>query len=233
MTESERRYSQTEFASIMEQAAGAQPVAAGRALRRADGLTLAEMQAIAAEVGVAPEAVARSARLLPLRQESEAARLLGGPAVMQLEFTVPEAEDVDPNLVLAAVRRVTSKHGAARRTGAVLEWSSGGSSRSLAVNVAPGERGTMVMILVDRSTDATVLTVMSLVAAGVTVGITGSILEPTGAVAVTGLVLGITGAWAAAARAVWAGSTRRWRRLLARLTTAIGETLEKPRVPSA
>jgi hypothetical protein len=96
----------------------------------------------------------------------------------------------------------------------------------MSVNIAPGEDGTMVMILVDRSRDATVLGVLAMVGAGVTVGLTGTFLEPTGVIAIAGLVLGSAGVWGLAARTVWARSTRRWRRLLARLTAAIADTLE-------
>jgi hypothetical protein len=104
----------------------------------------------------------------------------------------------------------------------------------MSVNVASGEDGTMVMILVDRSRDATVLGVLAMVGAGVSVGITGTFMEPTGVIAMAGLVLGSAGVWGLAARTVWARSTRRWRRLLARLITAITDTLESAqRSPAA
>jgi len=222
----ERRYSDQEFARIMEASAGTQPVPALRALQPRTGLTLAEMQAIAAEVGIRPEVVARVTRALPVRVESEAARLFGGPATFQMEFALDgEADEAALGRVLDAVRRATAQQGEASLATTRLEWSSS-AQKELAVNVTAAEGRTRVMIISDRSTGAAVTSLLAVVAGGVAFGVTGAILEPTGVIAIGAMALGIAGTAAATARTVWAASTRRCRTLLARLTTAIADTLE-------
>ncbi|NJD10479.1 MAG: hypothetical protein FIB01_08625, partial [Gemmatimonadetes bacterium] len=228
MSGAERRYTDQEFAAIIE-AAAAQPAGAARALPARSGLTLAELQAIAAEVGVAPDAVARVARLLPLQPASEAARLAGGPATVQLEFALETAADEDAaNRAVAAIRRIVAQQGTMQRTGSVVEWRSDPGTSTLAVNITTAENGTRVSLLLDRRGTAALLTASSILGAGISFGLTGAILEPTGVVAIGALALGIGGTAAVAARAIWSGSTRRWLRLLARLTGGVAEALEPP-----
>jgi len=227
----ERRYTDQEFARIMEAATAVRPALPAPGSRPQHRLTLSELQAIAAEVGVSPEAVARIARTLPLRPETDAARLVGGPATIQLEFTLPgEAGDAEANRVLEALRRVTLQQGAARRTGTVLEWTNEWPG-SVAVNVTAADGETRVMILSDRRNAAGGIAAVAVAGAGITFGISGAILEPTGAVAIGALGLAIGGTAAVVARTIWARSTRRCRALLARLTAAVTDALgsETPR----
>jgi len=93
--------------------------------------------------------------------------------------------------------------------------------------------GARVSLLVDRRGAAALLTALATMGAGISFGLTGAILEPTGVAAIGGLALGIGGAAAVGARAFWASSTRRYRALLARLTAALAEALEPAQTPRA
>ena len=62
----ERRYQDDEVAAIFE--AASTPSAASDDARPANGLTLAELQAIGREVGIAPERIAQAAAALDRRQ---------------------------------------------------------------------------------------------------------------------------------------------------------------------
>jgi hypothetical protein len=187
------------------------------------------VQAIAAEAGVAPEAVLRASRVVPIDPESEYARLAGGPQSFRLEFTVDgDAGRAAADRVLAAIRKVTAQRGSSRRTDFGLEWDNGNKATALAVNVTSAEGQSRVYILADRSTAAARITIYALIFAGTAFGIAAAILQPTGVLAVGALALGFAGAGTLLARALWARSTRRCRALLARLTTAVAEALENP-----
>ncbi|HEX2209982.1 MAG TPA: hypothetical protein VHG93_20065, partial [Longimicrobium sp.] len=62
----ERRYEEEEIAEIFEAAASPR-ASEGRALAPASGLSLAELQAIGGEVGIAPERIAEAAAALDVR----------------------------------------------------------------------------------------------------------------------------------------------------------------------
>lgn len=92
MTDHERRYTDRELSEIIRSAAGpAHPPPALQGPRT--GLTLSEIQVIAAEVGVPSTAVERAARQLPAEAETGLVRVLGGAARVQLAFTVPGAPE--------------------------------------------------------------------------------------------------------------------------------------------
>lgn len=226
---SERRYTEQEFAAILAESVLAQATTApGSALRPRQGLSLSEIQAIAAEVGVDASVIARAARSLPVESESETARLLGGPERIQLEFSLDRpADPATLDRVLEAVRRATGQQGTAARTDSTLEWSSKELTQ-FGVNVTAGDGESRVMILVDRGGAAGLTVLFAALGAFTTFGVGGAILEPTGVVAIGGLALGIGATAALTARTLWSRATRRCRALLARVSAAVAEAIERP-----
>lgn len=75
----ERRYGDDEIAAIFSKAAKEEPQLPAVRASREDGLTLAELQAIGRETGIAPDAVARAARSLDARPAGRVRRYLGLP----------------------------------------------------------------------------------------------------------------------------------------------------------
>jgi hypothetical protein len=121
MSDDQRIYSDEEFALILRQAAElgsrAKPPGATPA-----GLTLAEMKAIAAQVGFDPALVERAARtLVTSATGSVFERLIGGPlrpgqALRQPETRAPDLPAVENDAAIP--ERDASVHGDAELTGA-------------------------------------------------------------------------------------------------------------------
>jgi hypothetical protein len=125
MTE-ERRYGEKEVAEIFE-AATSPSGPGGRALSSADGLTLAELQAIGGEVGIAPERIADAAAALDLRGGAAPRRRhLGMPISVGRTVDLPRAPtDREWELLVAELRETFGAHGKDRSSGGLRAWTNG------------------------------------------------------------------------------------------------------------
>lgn len=132
----ERLYSEAEIASIFQQAARAQEAARQR-VEHTDGLTLAELQAIGREAGLAPEFVARAAAAAghhrPVRRTTAGVPLRVEHAV---GLPAPLTDDGWERLV-GDLRETFGAVGHERREGALREWRNG----NLHVYLAPSDEG--------------------------------------------------------------------------------------------
>ncbi|MGE0555313.1 MAG: hypothetical protein AB7R55_17930 [Gemmatimonadales bacterium] len=81
-----RRFTDQEVALVLKRAAEAEE---RRALSSAKGLTLAELQDIAREVGLSPEAIEEAVTGLATRRRSQAPELLGAPLGAKVARGVP------------------------------------------------------------------------------------------------------------------------------------------------
>lgn len=132
----ERRYRDPEIRRILELAT--RPEAAARAQSvRPDGLTLAELQNIGLEVGVAPEAIARAATAL----DAAAARprtSWGMPVEVARTVPLPrQLTDVEWERLVAELRATFRARGSIAVHGGLREWSNG----NLHASVEPAEGG--------------------------------------------------------------------------------------------
>ena len=82
----ERRYTDDEVALILRRAA---ELGGETGPSRSEGLSLAEIQPVAREVGIDPATVARAAAALPTRRRDRLTAILGGPMYFRLEAIVP------------------------------------------------------------------------------------------------------------------------------------------------
>jgi hypothetical protein len=115
---SERTYGDDEVAEIFRTAA--QPVPTGQ------GLTLAELQAIASQAGLAPERVAEAAAALDLRREPARRSLLGAPVSASRAIELPRAPtDREWEMIVADLRETFGATGRTASRGEVREWSIG------------------------------------------------------------------------------------------------------------
>ncbi len=128
---SERRLSDTEVSLVLQRAAeeSAQP-----------GLTVAQVQEIARDVGLSPEAVSRaltesaSGVLRPARLE----HTLGVPVGVSKEVVLPgELTDEAWSVLVSTLRAAFNAHGKETRTGVVREWRNG----KLRIAVEPTPQG--------------------------------------------------------------------------------------------
>lgn len=122
----ERTYGEDEVAQIFEAAATARPGgdAALPAVRR--GFTLAELQSIGAEVGLAPERVAEAAAALDVRRGALRRTTLGMPVGVGRTVDLPRAPtDREWEMIVADLRETFGARGREASRGEVREWTNG------------------------------------------------------------------------------------------------------------
>lgn len=225
MTGRPRRYSDTEVALILRQAA--QLDAGGAASGASEGLSLADIQRIAGEVGIAPEVVARAATVLAGEAPGVAARIFGGPTSFAAEHEargeVPRRHYGD---VVEAIRRVMGTPGRMSEVLDGMEWRSVGETTQVTVAIRPASGRTRVQIFADRGGSALLAYLAPGVAAIIGGAITGAILNPD-----LGPGFLIIGTAASAgflgARTIWAAATRRFRRTFAALVDAVTAQVDR------
>lgn len=211
MGDAGRRYTEEEFALILRRTADLQD-RPGVTPPEEGGLTLAEISAIAPEVGLDPALVARAAGDLDMRRPSGLTRFLGGEARHRVEASVPFALSPEAySRVVEAIRRATGRHGEAREAVGSLEWRASDGVTHLHVSVTPERGATRVVLSADRSSGQAVTWLLSILTSLFAVGITGAIIEPSTVAGGLGLAAGIVGAGVVTARTLWATATRRFR----------------------
>jgi len=122
----ERRYSDEEVAAIFRAAAEG-PEATPTAEARAGGLTLSELQSIAREVDLSPDAVARAARSLDVSPApASPPTLLGLPLGVQRTVALDrKLTDEEWELLVVELREVFRARGTVREHGSFREWRNG------------------------------------------------------------------------------------------------------------
>jgi hypothetical protein len=134
MSSEGRKYSESEVAEIFEKAVEGD---GARALGRPDGMSLTELKAIGAEVGIDPARIENAADALDLAPKTQAHPLVGGPTAFDYEARVPGEIPADrtPD-VIALIRRITGKPGKLSELHGTLEWRTDGDIGSRWVTVS-------------------------------------------------------------------------------------------------
>ncbi len=229
MSEEDRRYSDGEFALILRRAFELEERRAGAG--PGDGLTLQEIRAVAAEMGLDPASVERAAALLPAAGAGMAVRLFGGPSLYQMEYTATgEMPRDELPRVVDAIRRVTGHQGRVSEVLGSLEWETLAEVSQIHVTVSPRDGRTAVRILANRGGAGVLLYFVSGVVGLISFGIIGAITEPTTVVGIGSLVGGCLGGAFVTARTIFKSTTKRFRSKLRDLmdatSRAVDETLE-------
>ncbi len=135
----ERRYREEEVAEIFETAASERhPAPGANALVAAEGLTLAELQAIGSEVGIPADRIAGAAAALELRRSSLRRTDLGMPFSVRRTVDLPRAPtDHEWEVLVAELRETFNARGRDGSHGGLREWSNG----NLHARVEPTETG--------------------------------------------------------------------------------------------
>src|SRR3982751_475299 len=140
MSDDQRVYSDEEFALILRKAAelasGAEAPAPSSA-----GLTLTEMKAAAAQVGLDPALVEQAARLLAARATaSPLERLIGGPLRYDHKARFPiKLDETTAARLLSAVRISAGLSGAGHSGSMGMTWQDGGEMEQLSVTARSEE----------------------------------------------------------------------------------------------
>ena len=135
----ERRYSEEEVAAIFERAAEVQQTAR-RQLPPGEGMTLADLQEIGREVGIAPELVAQAARSMDQGGRAAARTFLGLPIgvgrTVELDRRLSEEEW---ERLVVDLRETFDARGTVRYDGPFRQWTNG-NLQALLEPTATGHR---------------------------------------------------------------------------------------------
>lgn len=122
----ERRYDDAEVAAIFERAARAPDGAVVRHAPQREGMTLAELQAIGREVGIAPDAIAVAAQDVGRSSAPPARRFMGLPVgvgrTVQLDRRLTDA---DWERIVGDLRETFDARGTLHRDGSLRQWTNG------------------------------------------------------------------------------------------------------------
>jgi len=138
MTE-ERRYGEDEVSEIFEAAATARPSSGSAHPPSVRGLTLAELQEIGMEVGVAPDRIADAAAKVDRRRNATPGRTwLGMPVSAERAVDLPRAPtDREWEMLMGELRHTFRARGTDRSRVGVREWTNG----NLHACIEPTESG--------------------------------------------------------------------------------------------
>lgn len=138
---SEHRYDDAEIAEILALATrheGADPVGSPDSGPSPAGLTLAELQSIGSEVGIAPDRIREAALALRRKSLVSPAALLGVPRGVERASPLPgPIEDGDWDRLVAELRSTFRAQGKVAVEGSLRSWRNG----NLEVHVEPGAEG--------------------------------------------------------------------------------------------
>lgn len=198
------------------------------------GLTLEEMQAIAREVGLEPEMVARAAGLLTKGDEALSTRILGGPTRLGATHRFDrELESEDASRIVGTIRRVMEHEGEVQDELGGVRWKSVGEVTQTFVSLRPDAGATEVRVRVDRGVAFLMTWFFTILVFLILAGATGEALAPGGVLGGILYFLGFLTAGAASARLLWSRSSRLVEARLQRLLDAVDhEMSEIPKLPA-
>ena len=195
------------------------------------GLSLEEMKAVAADVGLDPALVERAARLVPMEAaHSRLERILGGPVKYRLETHFDRGlNDESAAHLLSAVRAAVEQQGEGQADSSGMSWHSVGEGTQFLVTAhSEGDR-TRVSLVVDRQGPLVAVGTFTLlgtlaVAIGTIVGF--EVIELQSQVLGWSILAGGVMGALALGRAVWARTSRPFRAQLDGLMDTVSRTLE-------
>jgi hypothetical protein len=234
----ERRYSENEFALILRKAIELQERRPGGGITdSADGLTLDDIKAVAAEVGLDPGLIERAAAILPTTTESLETRIFGIPSKYQMEYTAPgRLPKEEFGRVIDAIRQATGHTGKVGEVLGSLEWETVGETSQIHVTVSSREEQTTVKVMADRGpTGAVHFGVIGLIGGLLSMGVAGAIIRPDTVAGVVALVSACMGGSFLAARTIFITTGRgfrsKLRNLMVSATKVIDESVKAPALP--
>jgi hypothetical protein len=228
-----RRYSEEEFALILRKASEIQ-VSAGSSPGRTStgGLTLEEIQSIANEAGIDPEAVTRAASILGALEWEEksglAAAIFGGPSKFHLDCELPgRLPPEEIGRILEQIRRAAEHQGEASEVLGGVEWKTVGDVSAINVNISPRGDSTSVQIVGDRSAAGALTFTFPMMASAVLIGILGASFEPTSAAGIISLITGTLGAGFLTARTLFVSNSKKFKKRLTYLMDTVSRSVER------
>lgn len=220
----DRRFTEREFAVILRKATELQDTGEGTA-ERTTGLTLREIQQIAAEAGIDPDLVARAADAVSRGAgEGEGRRFWGPSGTFQLTASVDRQLSTDDlSRLMEVVRYEVRQPGSVQEVLGSVGWKSDGKDNAMEVRITPRDGRTRIELLADQTANKA----MSYILAG-TGGFMTSIITLSTLDAGKPVVLGVSFLLAPllgalVARPFWTSWARRQRERLSRLVGMLKE----------
>lgn len=138
----ETRFTDREVREILKRAVERAP---SRAVAKSDGLSLAELKTIGAEVGIDAARLDEAAREVAAKGDRRTNPLIGAPTLLRFERTVDgEIDPDDITRVLSVIRRTMGRQGEVTEIGGALEWSATGEAGERHVTVDSRDGSTTV-----------------------------------------------------------------------------------------
>jgi hypothetical protein len=223
--ETERRYNDKQLALILKLAAERQAASS-----RPDdqGLTVAEIQQIAADAGIDPQYVTDAIAALEAQQEPERPSLLGAPTKYLFDRTLRgEASKAELTEMIELISQVTGIQGQTSQVFDSVEWRGKDiGDRHLYVTIRSDKGQTKVKVLGHWWGPA----LMTYLLAGIggvaaTIGL-GAVIGPESAAATAAIVAAGLGASYLTARTIWQRIARKAENRLKELVRRIEETVK-------
>jgi hypothetical protein len=226
----ERRFTDDEVARILRRAAelDRREVDEGGSAEVARGLSLAELQEVAAEVGIAPATIARAALELE-RPDATGLReaVMGGSPVAQMTNVVPRPlTPAEMARVVQVVDEVMPDQGSVTEALGSVRWLSRGRFLSRKVVLQPTDAETRIQVqerYTGRARGASHFMPLSY-GLGIGLVIGADVIGGAGA-GISLSVLGAVGGWGIG-RAIWAGLRAASARRVRRASDAIARAVE-------
>lgn len=229
--EPERRYTERETALILKLAAQLEEFAPADLVP--SGHTIAEIERIATEAGIDPEAVQRAAAALSAEEPGTLERIIGGPTTFQLERTVGgDLDNRELDELVETIRWTLAKSGDVRELSDGIEWTHKTDEGPLIQAQIATRYGRTRIRLLGRYDDPAHWTLIGAgVAATAASALVWTTLEPSFLLG-TGISAGLVGVAWTGTRAFWRlvarRTDRRFRHLLERLTDQTARLTEHP-----
>ena len=199
----------------------------------AEGFSLEEMKAVAAEAGFDPALVERAARMMPSAQpRSLLERVLGAPIRQRIDARYDHPlDDESAARLLSAIRAGVEQHGKGEANATGVSWHSIGGGTQWLVNAHSTGEETRVRISADRSAALAATgtaTIIGTIAVAIATIVGFEVIELQsqllGWSVLSGAILGS----AAVGRAVWASMGRMLPARLSTLMETVDQSLESP-----
>lgn len=232
-----RRYTEEEFALILRKASEIQEAPKSQGGHGVTGgFTLEEIQSIAAEAGIDPQAITRAAAILGAREWNEKKGLVdfvfGEASKFHLDLEVPgRVPPEEMGRILEDIRRAAEHQGEAKEVLGGVEWKTVGEVSAINVNISPRGDRTSIQIVGNRD-GAGALSFTFPVAGGfILMGALGAAIEPSTAAGIAALIASTVGGGFLLGRTIFVRGSRRFRQRLTRLMDVLSSSVERGALP--
>lgn len=212
------RFDEEQFALILRKAAELQ---ARDTARPRGGISLREIEGIAAEAGIDPRYVRQAlAVALPAAEPGPLGRLVGMPFRLDARHSVPgELDRQELSAIIDALQFAAGRPGSAREVLGGVEWKAKDAFGSVQASVRRTGDDTRIHIEADRRETAAVLGILFPVA-GFLAGTLHAATAGAGAPAAL-IILASSAGGFGVARVIWEAISRKWRRRVEEMMTKV------------